>query len=1259
MKRIYLFTMFCLMAAMVSAQSQFGEIRGEVKDKATGKPLEDASVALELNGVVKATTTTNEKGSFSFKTLSPGEYTIKLVLFGYEKIQLEDVTISVDQITYVKLEPSSTSNELKTFTKKGYKVPIINPDGVNGRTTTSKELTNIPTRNINGIVGQSANVNSIGGGNPNFSGARSSGTAYYIDGVRVIGSFNVPRSAIDQVQVVVGGTPAQYGDFVGGVINITTKGPSRKHQGGFEAISSSMFNPYHFNQFEYSLQGPIKVINKKSKAERVLLGYSTSGNVAYQKDQAPLYGGSYYLKPEVLAGLEQNPLRPSPTGTGFVNSTEFITKDDMVKYKANKNDPLLDVNLTGNINYQPTKNINIVLGGTLNYRDVIGYNFGNTLFNYSSNAHSVSNTLRGWVRFTHTLKKDERKAKDKEIKSNVSSAYYTIRFDYTQTNSLTEDARYKSDIFSYGYLGNFTTYRAPAYRVVNTGLYGQPRKFTYVDKITGQTKTIELSQFVEQTGMSDTLLTFERGGKNPIRENYTQYIYDYYKNKNQTISSGDELRFYTGLLNGDAPQSVYSMWNNVGAPGAGYGKSQVEQYTLFAMSEITLRSKKDPDKKHDLSFGLQYEQRIQRGYSVASTGIWSLMRQLAVKDRPVRDLSNPVLVFDDAGNFLDTIKYNLTVDPNTEGSFVKNMRKHLMESGAKDANGNPITQNSYIDVDMYTPDNYKLKYFSPDELLNNGSKFVDYFGYDVYGNRLKGKPAINDFFDSTKRTIGAFQPIYTAFFIQDKFAFKDLIFRIGVRIDRYDANTFVLKDPYSLYPVKTVREVRSESSPISQQLNSSVSDDAVVYVNDVESPTSIVGYRETNTNNGVTRWFDKNGSSINDPQLIANATSTGQIAPYLVNRAKSDRKITSNSFADYKPKFYINPRIWFKFPISTTAQFFANYDVLSQRPDAGNITTIDDYYFLIANATDVINNPALKPQRTTSYELGFKQQIGDNSGLSLIATYREMRDMVQIFRYSQAYPLNYTTFGNIDFGTVKGFRVEYELRDAGTKGNMNMSANYSLLFADGTGSNAGSQQSLINAGQPNLRTLFPLDFDIRHTIKGNFDFHFKDNDGPIYKGKYWLQNAGMNVIVQAFSGTPYTANSQPINEAQGGVVQRSQVRGSINGSRKPWIYNGDITFDKTWNLNTGKKEQREGKRVMNLNAYIWISNVLNTKNVTGVYRYTGSATDDGYLASAQGQQAVQRALSSQSFIDLYSTRVQNPGLFLQPRLIRLGFRFNF
>ena len=52
-----------------------------------------------------------------------------------------------------------------------------------------------------------------------------------------------------------------------------------------------------------------------------------------------------------------------------------------------------------------------------------------------------------------------------------------------------------------------------------------------------------------------------------------------------------------------------------------------------------------------------------------------------------------------------------------------------------------------------------------------------------------------------------YQPIYMAGYIQDKFAFKDLIFNIGLRVDRFDANQLVLKDPYLFYPAKTAGEV--------------------------------------------------------------------------------------------------------------------------------------------------------------------------------------------------------------------------------------------------------------------------------------------------------------------------------------------------------------------------------------------------------------------------------------------------------------------
>ena len=53
------------------------------------------------------------------------------------------------------------------------------------------------------------------------------------------------------------------------------------------------------------------------------------------------------------------------------------------------------------------------------------------------------------------------------------------------------------------------------------------------------------------------------------------------------------------------------------------------------------------------------------------------------------------------------------------------------------------------------------------------------------------------------REIAPFEPIYMAGYIQDKFAVEDLIFNIGLRVDRYDANQQVLKDRYVLYPTYT------------------------------------------------------------------------------------------------------------------------------------------------------------------------------------------------------------------------------------------------------------------------------------------------------------------------------------------------------------------------------------------------------------------------------------------------------------------------
>ena len=65
--------------------------------------------------------------------------------------------------------------------------------------------------------------------------------------------MGVPTSGIEQITVITGGLPAQYGDATGGIISVTTKGPSSKLFGGVELESSSLFDDYNYNLLGFAL----------------------------------------------------------------------------------------------------------------------------------------------------------------------------------------------------------------------------------------------------------------------------------------------------------------------------------------------------------------------------------------------------------------------------------------------------------------------------------------------------------------------------------------------------------------------------------------------------------------------------------------------------------------------------------------------------------------------------------------------------------------------------------------------------------------------------------------------------------------------------------------------------------------------------------------------------------------------------------------------------------------------------------------------
>ena len=83
------------------------------------------------------------------------------------------------------------------------------------------------------------------------------------------------------------------------------------------------------------------------------------------------------------------------------------------------------------------------------------------------------------------------------------------------------------------------------------------------------------------------------------------------------------------------------------------------------------------------------------------------------------------------------------------------------------------------------------------------------------------------------------------------------------------------------------------------------------------------------------------------------------------------------------------------------------------------------------------------------------------------------------------------------------------------------------------------------------------------------------------------------------------------------------------------------------------------------NVYLRIENLFDTKNTIGVYKASQSPQDDGYLATAEGQEGIKTLQTSgrQDDIDNYLISYQwgllNPGFYTLPRRVYLGASLEF
>lgn len=1247
-KLYFLLLSISLSMGAVWAQSGSGSIKGSVFDGNSGEPLPFVKVVLYQGGIVKGGTETDFDGKFGFPSVTSGTYDVEFRSTEHQPLKLENVSVRSEQITFLdntELTKPDDVLALEEVQVIAYKIPLINKDGgAQGSTVGREDIAKLPIRSASGIAATVGGVNEDeGSGKISVRGSRQGSTYYYIDGIKVRGSSNLPKSALEEVQVITGGVPANYGDVTGGIISVTTRGPSAQYFGSIEAVSSGFYfkgkddlgydgKVYGLDQFGYNLvegmiAGPLwrKKDSTGKKAEPIL-GFLLSASYRNRLDTRPYAGGSYRIKKEARQALIDNPLRPSADGQGYFNNSEFLRKDDFENTKFRMNGARTTISASGKIDVNTGPTVNLSFGGSMNYDGGKVYSFRNSLYNFENFGTQNLLDWRVYGRFRQSFRNDTEGSSSK-----VKSFYYNLMVDYSQTNNNAFDARHDYSIFDYGHVGYFNTTWRPTYELnVNDSLI--------------------------HNGFESVIVDYTASDINPTLSAITSQYYELNTDPMGNYQNLGQIEQNGGLRNGDRPSRVYGIWGALGAPYEGFLKSQTEQLRITGSASLVVGG-------HNISLGVEYEQRWDRAWGAdmeGPVGIWRVARQYMNSHIAELDFSSPHYDYDGLKPRVTYDRLNTGWAANQGngeyGGAANGDEQYFFDYNFRKALGLDPAGNDYVDIDKYDPGMFSLDMFSPDELFNQGQSFISYYGYDHTGKKVSGPTDINSYFNDVdangnyKRFVGAFQPTYIAGYIMDKFAFDDIIFNVGVRVDVFDANQPVLKDPYLFFNSRSVAEANSlkDSDPNSYgwvDIPTSMKDDYVVYVNNLENPTQINGFR-----NGET-WYDASGTVTQDPSILYGGD--GKATPWLLNPGQNTP--TADAFEDYKVSINVMPRIAFSFPISDEASFFANYDILTRRPSSNVRFNPIDYQFITTRSNNTINNANLRPEKTIDYSFGFQQVLTRTSSLKLSVFYREMRDQIQVRRLFGAYPSTYNTFGNRDFGTVKGLTVEYDLRRTG---NIRMTANYTLQFAEGTGSDSESAMSFVNSDQPDFRSVYPFNFDQRHAFSFTIDYRYGtgvDYNGPSINDVKLFENMGVNLVALVNSGKPYSRQKNITPEAIGSGA--AQLTGGLNGSRMPWTYTLDFQIDRTWELTFGKEGDK--KKHAYFNVYLRITNLLNQFNVLNVYRGTGIADEDGYLAAAEWQNTIQSKLDEQSYRDLYSMYMTNPGRISMPRTIRLGVKFDF
>ena len=335
----------CLVLASASAFGQDvqtkGMIGGTVTDPA-GAAVPGAKII--VSGQTGARTgTTNDDGIFRIENLEPGTYTVRVEQTGFKAAVANNVTVFVgrESTLNLKLETGEITATVEvTAGTGGFDLQST----ATGQNLNDQLFQNVPVqRQVSSLFYLSPGAtDSINGGrdNPSIAGGSALDNLYVADGVNItnsafggIGTFSrsygalgtgINTSFIKEVQVKTGGFEPQYGQSLGGIVNIITQSGGNEYHGsiyGFARPSAFEATRRQADEFRVNKQG------RFLHEENYDVGADIGGYVPGLRDRVFFFGSfNPTVRRELVQGVSANQSDIAGGNESIINSGLFLQR---------------------------------------------------------------------------------------------------------------------------------------------------------------------------------------------------------------------------------------------------------------------------------------------------------------------------------------------------------------------------------------------------------------------------------------------------------------------------------------------------------------------------------------------------------------------------------------------------------------------------------------------------------------------------------------------------------------------------------------------------------------------------------------------------------------------------------------------------------------------------------------------------------------------------------------------------------------------